>query len=204
MRSINVQNLQRKITLIATASLPLFFFALNINAQTKTNEDKKNLIGVGGGLQLTTGFGLAPTFNLSYERKFTAHSSIETGLKFSIYYNHYAVSSFGSNETNIINDNYRQFSVPLLYKFNSNIFYIAGGPTFNKMYRAGNVFDYSNSMMPKIQKDMRRPFIGYQFKLGKTFNLSDRLVLEPEVSILGSKYFKKPQGEVNVGFKYRF
>ncbi|MBZ4190506.1 hypothetical protein [Niabella beijingensis] len=197
MRPLNTKRLCRNPGVYVTGLLFLSSISFTAGAQTIP---RKQLVGISTGMQWTEGRGIRPAVTLSYEWKFTPHSSIETGLK---YTNYSQIRYYAPNApygiTSGGKDHY--FTLPVLYKYSSRIVNIAAGPTLNLM--TGRSFPEGWTPRP-YQKEPRKLAIGYQFKVSKTFDLTERLVLEPEVSVFGSEYFKKPQGEVGVGFKYRF
>ncbi|HMR84312.1 MAG TPA: hypothetical protein PKE30_14315 [Niabella sp.] len=191
MRSLfNVNRLCKKQTVYATSLL--FCTTVTFTAYAQ-DEPKKNLIGVGTAVQWASGRGLAPVFGMSYERKFTLRSSFETGLKFTPF-RLPGYQGVNSGKT------YNVWTVPLLYKYNAGFVNIAAGPTLNMVTGTYQ----PNPMFGSFRKEKGTLALGYMIKVSKAFDLTDRLVLEPEAIISGSQYFKRPQGEINVGLKYRF
>lgn len=191
MRSLlNTKRLCGKAVWYLSGTLSFSLAALTATAQT---EQKKHLAGVSTALQWASGYGTGPVFGLSYEYRFTTHSSFETGIRYRGY-------DLQSGYLGRRSSTYHFFSLPLLYKYSSNVINVAAGPTLNLL----NDKNGKDALFSPLQKRIGQVALGYQFKVGKTINLTERLVLEPEVSVLGDQYFKKPKAEVNVGFKYRF
>jgi len=197
MRSLNTKRLCRKSGVYVTGLLFLSAIRLTADAQT---EPRKHLAGISTGVQWADGWGIRPAVSLNYEWKFTPHSSIETGLKYTSYpkVHYYDVTA---EYWRTSNGRHHYFTVPVLYKYSSRIVNIAAGPTLSLMT---GTFPPESQGQKAFGKALRKPALGYQFKVSKTINLTERLVLEPEVSVFGSEYFKRPQGEVGVGLKYRF
>lgn len=185
----------------------LFISSIAFNAEAQTEPFRKNLIGVGGGTQWREGLGIQPVFNVNYERKLTLHSSIETGFRFSNTsrmggYNYTTGKYVYSKDGSRVN----YFTLPVLYKYSSNIVNIAAGPTLTLSNR-----HISDNEAPywglEKGKTVNKVLVGYEFKVGKTINLTDRLVLEPEVAVYGNREYKKfqtPTISTGVGIKYRF
>ncbi len=187
-------------TINVLAILTFILLSVSTSAQIAP-PSQKNLFGVGTGVQLTSKFGISPVFNVSYERILSKHSSIESGLRYSNY--KYGYGYFSENKYSNINLRYHTFTLPLLYKYNSKILYFAAGPVLSVMNRKGQ-FDPMSMEMQTIELPLGKLRPGAQFKIGKTINLSEKLLLEPEASVIETRYFKKPQAELNVNFKYRF
>ncbi|MGJ7032190.1 hypothetical protein [Niabella hirudinis] len=197
MRSLNAKRLCRTSGGYITGLL--FFSAVCFTADAQTGP-RKHLAGISTGVQWADGWGIRPAVTLSYEWKFTPHSSIETGLK----YTNYPGGQYydpASEHWRTTNGRYHYFTLPVLYKYSSPIVNIAAGPTISLMT---GTFPPEGWGQKAFGKGLRKPALGYQFKLSKTIRLTERLVLEPEVSVFGSEYFKRPQAEAGVGFKYRF
>ena len=115
-----------KLTL--KVSLPVFIaFLVFIMSAGSVQAQQKNLIGVETSLFYFKGMGLNPLAGFSYERKFTDHSSIVTGL------HHYSYKAGFNFKTGEVNNwkRYHYLSLPILYKYSSNIVNISAGPTIN-------------------------------------------------------------------------
>ncbi len=172
-----------------SGTLPLSLAALTATAQT---EQRKLLVGGATVLQRASGYSTGPVAGLHYEHRFT-HSRFETGIRYRGY-------DLQSGYLGRRSSTCHFFALPLPYKYSSNVINVAVGPTFNLL----NDKNGKDTLFSPLQKRIGQVALGYQFKVGKTINLTERLVPAPEVSVPGDQYFRTPEAEVNVGFTYRF
>ncbi|MEO6948710.1 MAG: hypothetical protein ABI123_03690 [Ginsengibacter sp.] len=156
-----------------------------------------------GGIDLTvesTGDHWVPGVGATFEYKLTKHSGLETGL----FYRTYKVSGYAYSteffQNFIIAE--RHLSIPILYKFYSSIVNFSVGPTIDfylgwrqKMGKSVIEIDTYN-IDPTVG-------LGAMLKLSKTINLSEKLLLEPELRlnpILGNS---RAYGGLGIALKYR-
>ena len=167
------------------------------------DQPRKSLLGVTTGLAWTEGWGLNPQFGISYERQFTRHSSIEASLRW---------MPSRSNIKGSYPDNgnwipysgrqvYHYYSLPVLYKYRTSIVNISAGPVLNMM--RGHTSATSEQGSATHQMNFRDVNLGAMLKVGKSINIKDRFVLEPEVGVTNWGHFKKPVLEANLTFKYK-
>lgn len=182
------------ISKFTICSFLIFNFVFSSSAQTSL---QKNSITLGAGVQVGNGLGLRPSLYLNFEQNFTSKSSIEVGIH---YLNIRATTVINNNLTNTNYDYYHLLSMPILYKFKSNILDIAAGPSLNLIKAPSKG---SNSII-NFQKTPGKLSIGYVFKLSKSIGLNESLFLVPEIGVMGNQYLKKPQTGLNIGLKYRF
>ncbi|WP_114790682.1 hypothetical protein U0035_19880 [Niabella yanshanensis] len=182
----------------------LLFSAIpfELNAQT---EVRKNQLGIFTGLgKMGGGLGVNPQLGLVYERKFTNHSSLELGARWM--FAHFKSTGFTQTATgkayHRTQESYDYFSMPVLYKFTSSIVNVSAGPVLNLMTGKFETNE-SWSTIRSFEKPFNTLNVGAMFKVGKAIHFKNRFVLEPEVGVSKSGYFKKPVWETNVILKYK-
>ena len=157
-----------KIILIIAVTL----FSVTANAQ------KENKVGI----DLTgenTGGGFAAGLGATFERKLTRHSGFETGVFYrTIRRDFYVILQNNFYSYSVAE---RYLSIPFLYKFYSPVVNVSVGPTV----------DFFIGWKEKNRRDETHvdtysatsAFFGGMLKVSKEINLSDKLILEPEVRL---------------------
>lgn len=171
----------------------LFFTIISFSANAQ-----KNIVGVNGGVQWGNGYGLQTVFGLNYERKFTAHSGIETGI--SLYRRKYGMFLDPATMKTSYSTKEYYLNITIMYKYYSNIINVAAGPTLN-------IYTGSTSIHPTLNYSAlanKKVSVGYLFKVSKTFNVNDKFIIEPELTLGNRAEFKTPMPGAGVSFKYRF
>ncbi len=172
----------------------------SIHAQ---DQPRKSLLGITTGLAWTEGWGINPQLGISYEHQFTRHSSVEASLRW---------MPSRSNIKGLYPDNgkwipysarqaYNYYSLPVLYKYRTSIVNISAGPVLNMM--RGHTSGTSEQGSATHQLNFRDVNLGAMLKVGKSINIKDRLVLEPEIGVTNWGHFRKPVLEANLTFKYK-
>jgi hypothetical protein len=151
-----------------------FFTAFNSSAQ------KATYAGLNFTVESTSG-ALRPGIGAKLERKLTRRSGIESGLYYRNYVHGLVVTVVNGNrfENFPVTVSERQISIPILYKFYSRIVNISIGPTFDfyldwKQKNKSSVVVNDYSVDPNFS-------IGLMGKLSKSFSLTEKIFLEPEV-----------------------
>lgn len=125
-----------------------------------------------------------PLIGLVVEHHKTRRSGFETGLQYrSLQLQMNLLVFVGGqqyNYTATINEHH--FTIPLLYKLHSRVVNLAVGPTID--FYMGYASRVSNKDVT-VDDYNRNPTLGLGglLKLGKTINLSDKMVLEPEMRV---------------------
>lgn len=134
------------------------------------------------GIDLTgedTGGGFAAGLGLTFERKLSRHSGFETGLFYrTIRRDFYVIIQNNFYSYSIAE---RYLSLPILYKFYSPVVNVSIGPTV----------DFFIGWKEKNRRDETHvdtytatsAFFGGMLKVSKEINLSDKLILEPELRL---------------------
>lgn len=171
---LNPKRLSKKSCLYLTS-------AILLSACTSSASAQKNITGIGLAGQWGNGLGLHPAVSVTYERKFTSHFGIETGI---------TAYSFRPKTWNANNYDYGKrnfyFNIPALFKYYSNIVNVAAGPMLNLAGAKEIYLGNGNTT------DQKQATFGYMLKVGKTINLSDKFLLEPEVYGGDFGRFKNP------------
>ena len=137
----------------------------------------------------------------TFETRFTKHNGFEAGL----FYRSYKTNGFLNGDyptVHFYEIAERYLSIPVLYKFYSSIVNFSAGPTFDifvgwKQTVGKSVYKVENySTSPGFG-------IGGMLKLSKTINLSDRLLLEPEIRYNHIFNTQNNYGGFGLAAKYR-
>lgn len=157
---------------------------------------QKNLIGISGTAEWANGRGIRNISGITYERKFTNHFGIETGVQ---WHSLRHVTGFSPDATS---SGYRHIftNAPVLFKYYSNILNFSAGPTIN-IFTVRDKFGPNPLVAESIPKTVT---VGYLCKTSKSINIKDKFVLEPEVNIGNRFEFKKPAVGIGASFKYKF
>lgn len=156
-----------------------------------------------GGLDLTvesTGTHWVPGVGATFEYKLTKHSGLETGLFYRIYnVAGYMRSSDFYAEFTIAE---RHLSIPILYKFYSSIVNFSVGPTID--FYLGWRQKMGKSDIP-IETYNIDPTVGLggMLKLSKSINLSEKLLLEPELRLNPILSNSRAYGGLGIAVKYK-
>jgi len=140
---------------------------------------KSTTIGTTVTLEAGTRSSLRPGFGITAERRLTKHSGFETGLFYRSYKAGWiATFTPGGLRTFNIIENY--ISVPVLYKYYTNVVNVSAGPCLD--YFTGwnqttgkpdiDVVDYT--VHNKLQ-------FGLQLKLSKAININKKISISPEL-----------------------
>lgn len=148
----------------------------------------------------TTGDHWVPGIGATFEYKLTKHSGLETGLFYRIYkVSGYAYSNNFSQNFIIAE---RHLSIPVLYKFYSSIVNFSVGPTIDfylgwKQKMGKTVIEIDTyDIDPTVS-------LGGMLKLSKTINLSEKLLLEPELRLNPILSNYRAYGGLGIAVKYR-
>lgn len=185
-----------KLYRLKTIVFFLFFllFTSFLFAQKKTYAGLNFVNEISDESSVNTGLGL------TIERQFTKHSGIESG----VYYRTHRTSFLFEDNISRLPDNFvvaeRYISIPFLYKFYSRILNISAGPTFDYFVgwkQKGGIIKLENVYMdPNVG-------LGFMLKFGKKINLSDHLILEPELRFNPILTFERAYLSLGIAAKYR-
>lgn len=154
----------------------LFVFAsMNLIAQ------KQEFVGIGINSEMMRESIMKTGIAFSYENQLSKHNGFEIDLNQRSRDLYFTLKfSDGSTQTSHINEDY--LTLPILYKFYSNIVNVSTGITFDyfvgwkDLTKFGSTELLSHSINPKFQ-------VGWAFRVSKSIPLSPRFVLEPEIQI---------------------
>lgn len=148
----------------------------------------------------TTGNHWVPGVGATFEYKLTKHSGLETGLFYRIYTVEGYVQASNFYAEFLIAE--KHLSLPILYKFYSSIVNFSVGPTIDfylgwrqKMGKSDIPIDTYN-IDPTVG-------LGGMLKLSKTINLSETLLLEPELRLNPILSNARAYGGLGIAVKYR-
>jgi hypothetical protein len=140
---------------------------------------KQEFIGIGINSEMKSGANLQTGFAFSYENQLSKHNGFEVELNQRSQDQYLTVPvGDGTYQSSHIKEDY--LTLPILYKFYSNIVNVSTGVAFDyfvgwkDLTKLGNVELTSYSIDPKL-------YVGWVFKVGKTIKLSPKFILEPEI-----------------------
>ncbi len=154
----------------------LFIFTAlisNISFSQKTNFIKLNLTNEFIRYKL-----FIPGVGMSFEKQITAHSGIETGFWYRPYRVHSSILAGDLFYNYTLKENH--FSIPVLYKYYSPIVDIAVGPTID-FYGVWTIDKYSRDLKVISNEERKTAGIGFLIKASKTYQISNKFYLEPEI-----------------------
>ena len=138
----------------------------------------KRFVSVNVSGLLSTQSSLKPAFGIGYEEQVLKHHGYEFGLS----YRSLTVENFMSinNKDWYINVNETYLSLPICYKFYSNIVNFTTGISFDCFLKGKYLTAVPNYEFKtyNIQPNL---YVGWIFKIGKEINLNDKFILEPEI-----------------------
>lgn len=113
-----------------------------------------------------------------YEEQLVKHHGYQFGLN----YRSKTSDNYFIINNNYVNVNVRQnyLNLPISYKFYSNIVNFTTGISFDCFLGGDYLTEIPNVQFGKYDLNPKF-YVGWNFKLGKAFNLSDKFVLEPEL-----------------------
>ena len=178
----------------------LFALGLCINAYSQ----RQNLIGLNVNGEIYPS-KFRPSVGLTIEKQLLKHSGFETGLFYrtlesSGIITYIDASGFYSYSFRVSE---RYLTVPVLYKYYSDILNLSVGPTLNlyfgwKQKDAGSSVRIENyDVDPKLK-------VGFLTKLSKAIPLNKQLVLEPELRFGSVQAFDEVGLGIGITGKYRF
>lgn len=154
--------------------LSVFFLLTSISlfSQQKQQYLSANVSGL-----LSDGSRFSPAFGIAYEEKFATHHGYELGLNYrSKTRDIYVITN------NILDYTVREsyLSLPISYKFYSNIVNFTTGISFDAFLGGKYLNQHSNVVMSSYDINPKL-YVGWNFKVGKDFDLNDKFRLEPEI-----------------------
>jgi len=150
---------------------------LTISAQ------KQQYIGVGINCEKKGLNDIRIGYGFSYENQLCKHHGFELGLNYRSMVEHHYLDfpPVGPVDQYVdIREDY--LSIPVLYKFYSNIVNISTGVTLDYFVGWKNITKHSNLELTSSRNGSKY-FVGWAFKVGKSIKLSPKFILEPEIQI---------------------
>lgn len=141
-----------------------------------SQKNKYLSVNLSGLLATQSGFNLGAGFE--YEEQLVKHHGYQFGLN----YRSKTSDNYFIINNNYVNVNVRQnyLNLPISYKFYSNIVNFTTGINFDCFLGGDYLTEIPNVEFGKYDLDPKL-YVGWNFKLGKAFNLTDKFVLEPEL-----------------------
>lgn len=127
---------------------------------------------------LSTGSKFTLGGGVAYEEQLTKHHGYEFGLNYRSLTDGYYLSINNSQWNIEVRESY--LSLPISYKFYSNIVNFATGITFDGFIGGTYLTKVPNVEFGRYDMDPKL-FVGWNFKLSKAIRLTDQLILEPGI-----------------------
>jgi len=154
-------------------------FVLFLFSSMSLIAQKQEFIGLGINSEMKNGENMRTGVTFTYENQLSIHNGFEISLnhRFADQYISGPVGD-GTFQTSHILEGY--LSLPILYKFYSNVVNLSTGISLDYFVGWKDVTKFgvteptSYNINPKL-------YVGWVFKIGKTISLSSKFNLEPEV-----------------------
>lgn len=155
-------------------------------------------VNLSGGLATGSSFGLGG--GLAYEEQLSKHHGYEFGLNYRSL-TRGAYLSIGNNQWGFdVKEHY--LNLPISYKFYSSIVNFTTGITFDGFLGGTYLTEIPNVAFGRYNIDPKL-YVGWNFKVGKTFNLTEQLLLEPEIQYNPIFNYGYAFYGVNIKLKYK-
>lgn len=165
-----IKNMIRKIL------ITIFLFATVV-----LYSQKKQLIGISVNSEVHSAGGMRVGFGVSFESQLSKHHGFELGLNYrNKIEGSYLISPVSGAINQLIDIREDYLSLPVLYKYYSNIVNISTGLTFDYFVAWKDISKFDNIELTSYTINPKL-YVGWAFKVSKTIPLSSKLYLEPEI-----------------------
>jgi len=144
---------------------------------------KQQYIGIGINCEKQSVYNMRIGYGFSYENQLCKHHGFELGLNYrsKVEYIYFDFPPVGPVDQYVdIRQDY--LSIPVLYKFYSNIVNISTGVTLDYFVGWKNLTKQSDFELTSYSIEPKY-YVGWVFKVGKSMKLSPKFILEPEIQI---------------------
>lgn len=154
--------------------LTIFLFLISISAFSQKNRFVSiNLTGL-----LATESKFSPGFGIAYEEQLLKHHGYEFGLNYRSKTNSY-YQTININQWRLdVRESY--LNLPISYKFYSSIVNLTTGISFDCFLGGKYLTKIPNVELSSYDLDPKL-FVGWNFKIGKEIDLTEKFILEPEI-----------------------
>ncbi len=202
----------RSKSVMIKSLLKLPFIALFLCLSCTVFGQKKNAVGLDFTSELAKYNNLRLGLGLTYERKLSTHLAIETGLFYRTTKTDYEIEVTSSENSGVnagTTEDYhsqimaKYISLPILFKYYTNIINISIGPNFDYFFdwresdASPNFETVHYSISPKLN-------YGFQFKVGKQINFGEKYAIEPELRYSQMLDVNTHYLGLGIAGKYRF
>lgn len=172
----------------------LLFLSINLTAQ------QKEFISMGISGEMKSDDVMRQSVVFSYEKQLSEHSGFEIGFSQRSADQYIdGLIAFNTLQTFHVMESY--VTIPLLYKFYSDIVNISTGLGFDYFVGWKDITKFGETELTSYNPNPKF-YMGWVVKLGKTFPLSNRLYLEPEVMF--NPIFKYNYSYYGVSLKLKY
>ncbi len=141
-----------------------------------------------------------PGVGMSFEKQITAHSGIEAGIWYRPYRVHGSILAGDLFYKYTLKENH--FSVPVLYKYYSPIIDVTAGPTID-FFGVWTIDKYSPDLKVISDEERKTVGIGVLIKASKTYPISNKFYLEPEIHANSLLSIKRNFIGIGIAVKYK-
>ncbi len=181
------------------------FFLLSLGLCVKSHSQRQTLAGLSVNGEIYPEINFKPNIAGTLERQITRHSGGETGL-----YYHTKLSTGIITHTDASGSHaysftisQRHMTVPVLYKYYSNIINFSAGPAFD-FYLGWKQKDDEFPFQMKSYDVNPHIKVGFLAKASKFITLNKQLILEPEIRFGSVQTLDEAALGIGIAGKYRF
>lgn len=173
----------------------LFMACFEINAQ-------QQFVGVNINLEKEGNANLKPGFGLIYEYQLANHHGFEIDLNYrSKNEKMWLPISISNNDEQLFEIRESYLTMPVLYKFYSNVINVSTGITFDYFIGWNNLTNVENVQLTSYKINPKL-YVGWAFRISKSIPLSPKFILEPEIQL--NPIFKYDYCYYGVGVKLKY
>lgn len=171
----------------------------------KSHSQRQTFAGLSVNGEIYPEINFRPNIAGTLERQLTRHSGVETGL-----YYHTKLSTGIIIHTDAYSSHaysftisQRHMTVPVLYKYYSNIINFSAGPAFD-FYLGCKQKDHEFPFQIKYYDVNPNLRVGFLAKVSKFIHLNKQLILEPEIRFGSVQTLNEAALGIGISGKYRF
>lgn len=173
---------------------------LTLMLNTKGFAQNKNIIGLSFTNELTSKNDIRPGLGLTFERQITRHCGFETGLFYRTFKNRMYVT--WNTETYYLEVVENYLSIPVLFKYYSRILNFSAGPSIDYYIGWSGHTSSTNATLTSVNVKPKTYF-GFMFKASKKINISDKVIIEPEIRFNPILKYNRHYVGIGIALKYK-
>lgn len=139
---------------------------------------KKQFVSVNLSGLLAAESKFSPGFGVAYEEQLLKHHGYEFGLNYRSKTNSFYLTYNNTDWGIDVKESY--LNLPISYKFYSNIVNLSTGISFDCFIGGKHLTEIPNVELGSYDINPKL-YVGWNFKIGKEINLTEKLIFEPEI-----------------------